>query len=148
MHLAKVRQRLFGAQGSGQATVEFALAGTLFLVLVLGTIDFGRCIFLHSQLTNGVRDSARVAKVSLAGVGYLNYGELEDRVRIAVNPETSATAARPGLQDAVVSISCSGGCDSGDQITVSASVEFQAVTQSLLGIDPFTLRASATTTLE
>ena len=133
---------------SGQTAVEFALASTIFLLVMLGAIDFGRSIYVYSQLNAGVRDSARVAKVSMSGQGYMDYATVEQRVRVGVNPETNAARPRPGLSAVTVNISCGGACDSGDKITIRASVPFQAVTQELLGISPFTLTSSATVTLE
>jgi hypothetical protein len=133
---------------TGQASVEFAIAGSIFLLISLGAIDFGRSIYVYSQLNNGVRDSARVAKVSIANGMGLDYALLEERVRVAQNPETSAESARPGLSETEVEFSCTGSCTSGDQITISATVPFEAVTQKFLGISPLSLHASATVTLE
>ncbi len=133
---------------SGQAAVEFAIAGSLFLLISLGMIDFGRSIYVYSQLNNGVRDSARVAKVSVANGMGLDYNALKHRVRVAQNPETSVETPRPGLGSTDVTITCTGSCTSGDKITISATVPFQAVTQQMLGISPFSLKAGATVTLE
>lgn len=132
----------------GQAVVEFAIVGTVFLMISIGAIDFGRSVYLYSQMTNAVRDSTRMAKVQIANGNGLNYGALESRVYNALNVDTNKTRPRPGLEDATVSISCTGTCTSGDRITVEASMPFQAVTQQLLGISPFTLNASSTVTLE
>ena len=48
----------------GQALVEFALVLPIFLVLILGVFDFGRLIFLHTSMTNGAREGARLATVN------------------------------------------------------------------------------------
>ncbi len=50
--------------GVGQATVEFAIVSIIFLMIVLGTIDFGRAIYMYSELTNSVREGARYAQVA------------------------------------------------------------------------------------
>ena len=47
----------------GQATAEFALAATLALVLLFGTVDFGRAMFTYDNLGNLARLGARYAMV-------------------------------------------------------------------------------------
>lgn len=44
--------------------VEFALVLPLFLVLMLGLIDFGRLLFSYISLSNGAREMARMAVLS------------------------------------------------------------------------------------
>ena len=46
----------------GQATVEFAFAGFVFLLIVFGTVDLGRAIFFYSQLHNAVGEATREAR--------------------------------------------------------------------------------------
>jgi Flp pilus assembly protein TadG len=132
----------------GQATVEFAVVSVVFLMIVLGSIDFGRSIYIYSQLNNAVRDAAREGKVALSSGSGVDSTALSRRVRIFKNRETNAETPRPGLEAAVASVSCSGGCAAGDKLTVSATLDFQAVTQGFLGISPITLKASSTVVLE
>lgn len=120
----------------GQAVVEFAIAGIVFFLIVFGTVDFGRAIFMHSELTNAVREGARYAQVrptQTAGI--------KDAV-VNKSPGLGVTAAD-------VSVSCfPAGCKPGGTVRVTATMQFRAVTQSLLGIQPLTLRASAENTIE
>jgi Flp pilus assembly protein TadG len=134
--------------GAGQAIVEFAIVSVAFLLIVFGTIDFGRPIYLYSQLHNAVRDVAREGKVKAANGQGVNAGTLQSHVKNYWNPETQTTTPRPGLQSATATVSCSGDCTSGNKLTVTGSLPFQAVTQGFLGISPITLTASATVTLE
>ena len=146
--IARLRQRSTSGRRPGQAVVEFAIVGTVFLIISIGAIDFGRSVYLYSQMNNAVRDSTRMAKVQIANGNGLNYGAIEDRVYNALQIDSNTTSPRPGLGDAIVSISCTGACTSGDRITVAASMQFQTVTQQLLSISPFTMNASSTVTLE
>jgi Flp pilus assembly protein TadG len=146
--IARLRQRSDTQRRPGQAVVEFAVVGTVFLIISIGAIDFGRSVYLYSQMNNAVRDSTRMAKVQIANGNGLSYGAIENRVYNALEIDSNTTNPRPGLDDATVSISCTGGCTSGDRITVSASMPFRTVTQQLLGISPFTMNASSTVTLE
>lgn len=132
----------------GYTMVEFAVASIAFLLIVFGTVDFGRSIYLYSQLNNGVREAAREAKVGEAnGYGW-SAGTIGKRVRVAKNPATSAETNRPGLGNATVNYSCTGSCAPGDRLTIEADLPFSAVTQGFLGIGPITLHSSATVTFE
>jgi len=52
----------------GAAAVEFAIVLPLFLVLVLGTIDFGYFFFVTEVMTNAAREGARAGSVADASV--------------------------------------------------------------------------------
>lgn len=47
----------------GQAMVEFALTVVLFIVLVMGVLDFGRAIFMYNGVSQASREVARVTSV-------------------------------------------------------------------------------------
>lgn len=129
------RRRDGTAVRSGQALVEFAIASILFLMIIFGTIDFGRAIFLSSELHNAVREGSR-------------YGKINPTDTTNIRQRVVDKAYGTGLDTSGVAVSCSGSCASGDQLTVSASVQFQAVTQSFLGISPITLSSSNTVDVE
>jgi len=141
----------------GQAMVEFALISTAFFMIVFGTIDFGRAIYLDVQLHNAVRDAGRYAKTETAndnargGLGqipnWVHYQYKYDGSGTSDTFGTDAGHARPGLGSATVTYSC-GACTSGSQLTITATMPFQAITQSLLKIGPFNITASTTVTLE
>jgi Flp pilus assembly protein TadG len=59
------RKQGSGRRGSerGAAAVEFALVIPVFLMLVLGTIDFGYYFFVSEVVTNAAREGARAATV-------------------------------------------------------------------------------------
>jgi Flp pilus assembly protein TadG len=120
---------------SGQALVEFAIASTLFLTIIFGTIDFGRAIFLSSELHSAVREGSR-------------YGKIHPTQTANIQQAVVDKAYGTGLATGGVSVSCTGSCASGDKLTVSASVQFQAVTQQFLGISPITLSSSNTVDIE
>ncbi len=47
----------------GQAVVEFALVLPIFLLLILGALDFGRAYYRLHLLTNAAREGARTASL-------------------------------------------------------------------------------------
>ncbi len=46
---------------SGQSLVEFALMGPIFFMLLLGTIDVGRAIYIYNSISDAAREGARAA---------------------------------------------------------------------------------------
>jgi Flp pilus assembly protein TadG len=134
--------------GAGQTLVEFAIVSAAFFMIVFGTVDFGRAIFLYSELHNAVRDVAREGKVGAANGQGVNTAKLKSHIANYWSPETQKTQPRPGLKNASATVTCVGGCTSGNTLVVEASVPFQAVTQNFLGLSPITLKARASVTLE
>lgn len=120
---------------SGQATVEFALASIVFLMVVFGTVDFGRAIFVSAELRYAAREGAR-------------YGKIHPTDTEAIRTETLKYAVGTGLTRDGITVPSCGACMADDKLTVTTSVKFQAITQSLLAIGPLTLRSSSTTRIE
>ncbi len=119
----------------GQATVEFAFAGTIFIMIVFGTIDFGRAIFSYSELHNAVREGARVAKVRPNDTN-------------AIRSKVITMSPGLGLTSGGIGVACTGGCAVGGSVTVTASINFAGITQNLFGISPFTMASSARVDIE
>jgi hypothetical protein len=116
---------------SGQAMVEFALVSILFLTIVLGSIDFGRAIYIDSQLTNAVREGARYAQVAPTDTA-------------GIRTEVKHQGTGLGLTNGDIIVSCSSSCTAGNDITVRANLDFSFIIQDFLGIGPFTMHAQAT----
>lgn len=51
----------------GTTTVEFAIVGALFMVVVFGVIEFGHALFVMNTLTESTRRGARLAAVCPVG---------------------------------------------------------------------------------
>jgi Flp pilus assembly protein TadG len=45
----------------GAALMEFAIAATVFLTLMFGVVEFGRCLWTHNALADAARRAARYA---------------------------------------------------------------------------------------
>ncbi len=63
----KPRSRRAAAGDRGATAVEFALLLPLLLLIVFGTIDFGRALNAQITLTQAAREGARVDAVGVAG---------------------------------------------------------------------------------
>lgn len=59
----------------GQALTEMALTLPILLLVILGIMDFGRMVFLYSQIANAAREGARYG--SVVGVFDSGAGEVE-----------------------------------------------------------------------
>jgi Flp pilus assembly protein TadG len=122
---------------SGLAIVELAVVSVALFSVMFGAIDMGRAVFMYSELNNAVREGARY--------GQVNPGE-------TTNIKNRVIEKSPGLIGMGyrnITVECSGGCtpDSTD-VKVTASYEFTAITQDLLGIGAITLTSSAKADIE
>ncbi len=73
----------------GVTTVEFAIIGTLFFIVLLGVIEFGRALFVWNTLTEATRRGARIAVVCP-----VNHSAI---TRIAVFNTATTSGASPIL---------------------------------------------------
>ncbi|HVX30347.1 MAG TPA: TadE family protein [Nitrolancea sp.] len=115
--------------------VEFALVSIIFLTIVLGAIDFGRAIYINSQLTNAVREGARYAQVAPTDT-------------TGIRSEVKDKGTGLGLKDADITVTCSDDCTAGNDITVRANLRFSFLIQDFLGIGPLTMHAQATNAID
>jgi Flp pilus assembly protein TadG len=123
-------------ESSGQAIVEFAIVSIAFFMMVFGTVDFGRAVYMYSQLHNAVREGAR-------------YGKMNPADTSGIKTRVIDSASGLDITDSDITVSCTGGCYAGcSDVTVSADTDFSAITQDLLGISPITMSSSAKVTTE
>jgi Flp pilus assembly protein TadG len=99
------------ARDRGAAAVEFALVLPLLLLIVFGTIDFGRALNAQITLTQAAREGARLASL----------GE--------PNVQTRTQAAATGLNPVTVTVTgCAVGAGPAANATVNASYSFSFIT--------------------
>jgi Flp pilus assembly protein TadG len=58
------------AEHGGQALVEFALAASVFLLLILGTFDVGRGYLAYAVVSNAAREASRYAAAHASESGF------------------------------------------------------------------------------
>ena len=119
----------------GQAMIEFAAASLVFLTIVFGTVDFGRAIFVQAELHNGVREGARVGKVKCGNTTAIRQAVLDKSPAI-------------GLTSGAIGVSSTGCTPPTGTVTVSASVNFTAITANFLGLPTINLDSTATVDVE
>jgi hypothetical protein len=113
--------------------VEFALVLPIILLVVFGTLDIGRIVFLKAQLENAVREGARVGRVMPS------FSDAPVRARIQ---------AQPGLANTTVVASCPGGCAYGSTLTVTATLPVAIVAGLVPALPSLTIGASASVRIE
>src|SRR5262245_53512231 len=94
---------------TGQAIVEFSIVSIAFFLMVFGTIDFGRAIYMYSQLHNAVREGAR-------------YGKMNPTDSTGIKGRVTDYASSFDIASDDITVDCTGGCSSGStDVKVSAS---------------------------
>ena len=131
----------------GQALVEFALAITVFLLLVMAIVDFGRGIYMYNGVSQAAREVARTTSVH-PGSPLGSSGDTTDTFNVqkrlvpnladptfsCVAANTYAVVARP--------------CVPGDLVRVEVTAPFKPVTPLLGAFGPFDLKGSSTVELQ
>jgi Flp pilus assembly protein TadG len=133
----------------GQGLVEFAIILPILVLIVLGTIDFGRVLFSWIQVMNAAREGAAYAAFNPNDSG---------GIQLRVDQETNAQSQR-GEGTQTISVTCNRAdngatvpCDAafvaglGSTITVKVSEEFTFLTPLVNSLFPdFIMSAAATT---
>ena len=141
----------------GQALVEFSLAITVFVFMLMAIFDFGRAIFAYNGVSEAAREIARRAAV-------WPYAGLASTVELGSSPQVAATIETqqslvPGMHamakgspdfecvDINGNLSPNVNCSTGtykDYVRVTVSADYYPITP-LLGFNgPITLTATST----
>jgi Flp pilus assembly protein TadG len=127
------RLRAIARPRRGQAMLETALVLPIFLLLVFIVLDLGRIVFLKAELENAVREGARLGRV----IQPFDETPVQERV-----------TAQAGLASATVDATCSGACDYGSTITVTATLPVSLVAGLVPALPGANLTASASVRIE
>lgn len=99
----------------GAAAVEFAILLPLLLMLVLGTIEFGRAYNAQITLTNAARDGVRVMAIA------------NDPTGAKTAARNAAAAVSSTIPDSSITISPAT-CSTDKQVTVTISYNLSTIT--------------------
>jgi Flp pilus assembly protein TadG len=102
-------------QERGAVAVEFAILLPLLLMLVLGTIEFGRAYNAQITLTNAARDGVRVMAITNVAA---------DAKKAAKDAAASVSSAIP-ISDVTLS---STSCSTGSQVTLTIKYNLSTIT--------------------
>jgi hypothetical protein len=118
-------------QRSAQALIEFALAVTIFMLLVLGTFDLARAHLAYSVVANAAREASRYGAAHVGESGWDTAA-----VRAGLNLAVGVDPASLTLTASTTTI------DALPYISVSGTYRFHSLTPlvgTLLG-DPINIR--------
>jgi Flp pilus assembly protein TadG len=131
--------------GSGQALVEFSLAIIVFLVLLMGVLDFGMSIYKYNGVSQAAREIARVASVHQGGLSFGVSGQISAVVATQqglIPGLSSPTLACTDINGATVALQ-NNKCPTTAFVNVTVTAPYRAVTPllGLLGI--WTMKGSS-----
>ena len=119
-----------------QALVEFALAITVFMLLVLGTFDLARAYLAYTVVANAAREASRYGSVHVGEAGWA-AAAVQAGTNLAVGLDPAALSLTAGTQT----------IDTLPYVTVSGTYQFHSLTPlvgALLG-DPINIRVDTAT---
>lgn len=116
------RKRIF-SERRGVAAVEMALVAPLFMLMVLGIIEFGRYLMVGQLVTNAAREGARMA-IS----GYFTEAEVREDVMNFVTESVGIDEDQVSFEIETASGETIFDADAKDLITVRVAVRFVDVT--------------------
>ncbi len=119
-----------------QALVEFALAITVFMLLVLGTFDLARAYLAYTVVANAAREASRYGSVHVGEAGWA-AAAVQAGTNLAVGLDPAALSLTAGTQT----------IDALPYVTVSGTYQFHSVTPLVGGLlgDPINIRVDTAT---
>jgi Flp pilus assembly protein TadG len=105
----------------GAAAVEFALVGSVFFLVVLGTVEVGRALMVQHQLTYAARVGCRVGILPGKSNSDITTATVNALTSQGVSGESVTVQVNDGTGDAA-------NAQSGDEITVLVSIPVGSVT--------------------
>lgn len=114
--------------------MEMALTVPLVILLVLGTVDFGRAVYIHNALANAARDAARFASVDPTNTIC---------IRTLAARNSSIARVEPGD----VAVSLPGSVEVGQPVTVVVQSTYQPLSTLIagaIGVNSLTMQGRAT----
>lgn len=99
----------------GAAAVEFAILLPLLLMLVLGTIEFGRAYNAQITLTNAARDGVRVMAIN------------NDPAAAKAAAQNAAASVSSTIPAANITLSTTA-CSTGNQVTLTINYTLSTIT--------------------
>ena len=136
----------------GQALLEFALVGLIFMIVVVGLVELGRAVWNYNTLAHAAREGARYAIVhgsratEPSGPGSTNF-TLPDQ-DAAVTETVRGYASGLDLTDLTVSAEWPDGTNErGRHVRVTARYEYQPMFSNLLHLPGITLTSTSIMTI-
>ena len=137
----------------GAVAVEFAIIGTLFLLLIAGIIDFGHAYYMKQAITNASREGARYGityQTNASGVR-IAPSAFNPTIQTYILTKYLANAALPSDANPAVSLGgagyITGSKGSGLEVTVTATKTWFMVSSFIPGLGTQKMLAAKTVML-
>jgi hypothetical protein len=134
--LKNLKRNGLGRSDRGQGLVEFALIMPVFLMLIMGIVEFGRLMFIYNSVSTASREAARYgASVGVSSSGVEHFrdctGITETAQRLAgIAPieDTDITIEYDNPSTGFYEASCPPSqFELGDRIIVNVSITFEPI---------------------
>jgi hypothetical protein len=139
----------------GQSLVEFALVMPIFLMLIMGIVEFGRLMITYTGVASASREAARYgASVGINASGVEHYRDCD-----GIRDQARRVAALAPIEDSDIVIEYDNpvtgfyvnACppivlELGDRIVVTVSISFEPIVP-LINIPPLPLRSTTARTV-
>lgn len=116
-HRAGLHRRM-DKNRKGVAAVEFALVAPLFLIFFLGIVEFGRLTMVRNVMTQATRVGARLAILD---------GTTAAEVEEIIENQLASSGVTPEDLDIVISPANLSSAASGDDVSVTVTLEFSDI---------------------
>lgn len=134
----------------GQALVEFSLAVTVFVVLLMGVVDFGLSIYKYNGVSQAAREIARVASVHQGTF----FGSSPQITNVVATQQqlipglSSPTFTCTDINGATVALFNGAKCPSTAYVTVVVTAPYRAVTPLVGVLGTFTMKGSSSAQIQ
>ena len=133
----------------GQALVEFSLAVTLFLVLVMAIVDFGMSIYKYNGVSQAAREIARVASVHQGST----WGSSQIVAVVATQQRLIPGLGTPtftctNVDGTTETMTSSGQCPPDSYVKVEVTAPYRAATPILGLIGTITMKGSSSAQIQ
>jgi Flp pilus assembly protein TadG len=121
----------------GQAMVEFAIAGSIFLMLIFGVIEGGRLLFTYHQINHAAREGARYAVAH----GSANGSATDEQILAHVQDRTTGIFL---TSDNLIVSKLDGSDGPRQRVEITVNYQFDPIVGMIFGINPIGLSADST----
>lgn len=138
------------ARERGQALVEFSISIVIFLMLLMGVVDFGRAIYQYNGVSQAAREIARVTSVHPGPDFTTTIGRsAETNAVIATQGGLIPNLGAPTMSCVEIDgTSVSGGCLPGNSIKVTISAPYTPITPLLGLVGTWSLSSTSSVVLQ
>lgn len=112
---------------TAQSLVEFALVGPLFFLMLFGTIEMGRAVYINHQIANGTREGTRYAAV---------HGSKATSQATSANVKAAMLTRMTGVNSGSLTVTLSypsGNNNPGSKARVASSYTFTPIVSMVFG---------------